>query len=455
MSIYDGGMGRFRDLCNLAAHYGCAVMVAAGIAAVVPGPLSGQSSKGQLAERVTSVSDPSQTYALYLPPGYNPDRRWPILFVLDPRGRALLALRLFEEAAARLGWIVMSSYNSLSDGPPEPNVNAMDAMLKSAQDSLSIDPSRLYLAGFSGTARAVLRFAVPLRGHIAGVIAAGGALGFELGGPETLFAGDSAFAYFGAAGTGDFNYEEVLSMSERFGTTRVPFRFAAFDGGHSWPPASICGDAVEWLELRAMRGGLRATDSAWVGRRLETELARATELERSGQWEQALRLNDAIVRDYTPWPRAGVASVRASALRGSPLVERHQSEARRLAERDMQQAAELQKTLAWARSQGGPPTPETLAQKLRIPELQERAEHGDSLQAASAARLLSRVFVWLSFYEPRSYMGSHAPNRALSMFEAAVRIGPIRGEGCPLLQAALRTATAEQRMRLRGQCTQN
>src|SRR5829696_1603308 len=239
-----------------------------------------QVPSGTLTERVTSVGDTSQTYALFLPPGYAASKRWPILFVLDPRGRALLALKLFQEGAARRGWVVMSSYNSLSDGPPEPNLNAMEAMLRSAQGRLSIDGSRLYLAGFSGTARAVLRFAVTLRGHVAGVIAVGGALGFELGGPETAFAGDSAFAYFGAAGIRDFNYEEVLSMSDRFGTTRVPFRFVAFNGPHSWPPASICSDAVGWLELRAMRGGLRATDSGWIGRRLETELARTAELER-------------------------------------------------------------------------------------------------------------------------------------------------------------------------------
>src|SRR5256884_10002332 len=57
-----------------------------------------------------------------------------------------LGLQLFHDAAARLGWIVMSSYNTLSDGPPEPNVAAVNAMLASAA-GWSIDTSRLYLAG--------------------------------------------------------------------------------------------------------------------------------------------------------------------------------------------------------------------------------------------------------------------------------------------------------------------
>ena len=420
-------------------------------ALLLPGP-GGAQTPGRLIERVTSTVDTSQAYALYLPPGYGGDRRWPVLFVLDPRGRALVGLNLFEEAAARLGWVVLSSYNTLSDGPPEPNVDAMNAMLASAQTRLAIDPARLYLAGFSGTARVALHFAVALRGHIAGVIAAGGAVGFELGGPETVFAGDSSFAYFGAAGTRDFNYEEVFALAERFGVTRVPYRVVAFEGPHSWPPAEICGAALGWLELRAMASGLRATDSAWVRGRLEAELAQAAELEGSGHWEDALRLNDAIARDYGRWPGARGATARAAALRSKPAVVRYEHEAHQLAERDQRQGLELLKTLEWERTQRDAPTLEALLRRLRIAELQRTVERGDSLEAASARRVLARIHVWLAFYQPRAYVASGAPARAARMLAAAVAIGPIQGEGCALLRQALAAATAEERERLAGQC---
>src|SRR5256884_5010612 len=166
-----------------------------------------------------------------LPPTrYTTERRWPVLFVLEPRGRALLGLKLFQAAAARLRWVVLSSYHTLSDGPPEPNVNAVNAMLAWAQTHPALDPTRLYLAGFSGTARAALGFAVALRGHVAGGIAVGGALGVPLGGPRAAVAGESTFCYFCGAGTRDFNYEQVFAMADRFRTTRVPFRVVAFDG---------------------------------------------------------------------------------------------------------------------------------------------------------------------------------------------------------------------------------
>src|SRR2546427_8457630 len=428
------------------------MLAAAGFVLLYARLGAAQAFPGRLEERVRSATDTSQTFALYLPPGYTTEGRWPVLFVLDPRGRALLSLKRFQDHGARLGWVILSSYNTQSDGPPEPNVDAVNAMLAWAQAHPSLDPTRLYLAGFSGTARAALTFAVMLRGHVAGVIAVGGALGFALGGPETAFAGDSTFAYFGAAGTRDFNYEEVLAMGDRFRTTHVPFRVVPFEGPHRWPPAEVCGDALEWLELRAMLGGLRTMDSGWVRGRLAGELARAAELERGGRWAEALRLDDAIARDHGQWPEARDAAGRAAGLRHSTVLAKYEAEARRLAERDLRQGIELRKLLGWARSQRAPPGLETLADKLRMAELQRTAERGDSLEAASARRLLARVFVHVAFYEPRAYLTNRSPARALRMLEAAVSIGPIEGEACALLREALVAATADQRARLAGQC---
>src|SRR5437588_526788 len=211
-------------------------------------------------------------------------------------------------------------------------------------------------------------------------------------------------------------------------------------------------DALAWLELRAMLGGLRPLDSSWARARLEAEQARASELERAGHWVEALRLDDAVARDYAHWPAAAAAARRAAVLRGSREVARYDAEARRLAERDLQQGLGLPRIFSWARSQRDPPTLETLAAKLRIAELQRTVERGDSLAAASARRLLARVWVNLAFYEPRAYLATGSPERAMRMLETAATIGPIEGEACALLREALSAASATQRERLAGQC---
>jgi hypothetical protein len=198
--------------------------------------------------------------------------------------------------------------------------------------------------------------------------------------------------------------------------------------------------------------GLRATDPAWVHVRLQHDLARATKLELLGHSDEALRLYEGVAHDYPPSPETSRAAERAGVLRSTPAVERYRKEAGKLAEKDREQAGELQKTFRWARSLPDPPTPETLVEKLRIAKLKKTAEHGDSLQAASGERLLARIFAELAFYEPRTYIAQHSPNRALAMLEAATRIGPLEGASCALLRAALRAAPQEQQPGLKGQC---
>ena len=270
---------------------------------------------GRLDTLVTASDDTTQHYAIYVPSGYGAKRRWPVLFVLDPRGRAREALELFREGAERNGFAVMSSYESRSDvSDPQVNTRAINAMLGSAQDRLSIDPHRLYLAGLSGTARAAIAFALELRGTVAGVIGAGAGSGAEADALATAARGDSTFAYFAVTGTDDFNNEEVRALAERLDAARVPNRLAIFDGPHEWPPASVCGDALDWLTLRAMRAGLAPIDTSWMTRRLDAELQLASDLETRGRLEEASRLYFYIARDYETSPRAGNASRRAAAI---------------------------------------------------------------------------------------------------------------------------------------------
>ena len=94
-----------------------------------------------------------QQYALYLPPDYSPaeqpERRWPVLIILDPRGRALESLRLAVDGARRHDWVVLSSYQSRSDTQEEITLEAIRALLDEAQNYIAFDPRRLYFAGMS------------------------------------------------------------------------------------------------------------------------------------------------------------------------------------------------------------------------------------------------------------------------------------------------------------------
>jgi predicted esterase len=403
---------------------------------------------GRLIERDAVASDTAQHVAAYFPTGYSAAHPAPVLFVLDPRGRAALALRLFAGAAERHGWIVVSSYNSASDTQTDPNVDATNAMLDWVQSHARIDTTRMYLAGFSGTARVAWALAAELRGRIAGMFGTGGSVSFSARGPEMTFGGDSTFAFFGSAGSTDFNHSEMRGFAARLRTSRIPSRFEWFQGGHSWPPRSLCEQAVDWLELRAMLGGRRTTDSAYVTRQLALDLRRADSLERSGQWDAAEFRYREIALDVPGRPEGRLALSHADELAKRDALVALRERLRVLTENDLADATREFSALQAARASAAALPPETLLQRMGVASLQRRAASADSVERDAALRRLSNVAAWVSFYEPRAFLAAGQPARAAASLRAAATLGPLRGEACDLVRRAAEQLPRDEAQRL-------
>src|SRR5207302_960434 len=59
------------------------------------------------------------------------------------------------------------------------------------------------------------------------------------------------------AGTEDFNHLEMRQLDRALTS---PHRLAVFEGGHVWLSSELAIDAVEWMELQAMKSGLKPRD---------------------------------------------------------------------------------------------------------------------------------------------------------------------------------------------------
>jgi spermidine synthase len=164
---------------------------------------------------LVSRADAGEHYAVYLPSTYSSTRRWPLLVLMDPRGRALIPLERFRPIAERLGYIVASSYDTRSDGAENPNPRAVDAIIEDAERLLSLDARRVYLVGFSGTARAAWLMSESLAGTVAGIVGVGAGLPASADWLQSHvhgIDGRAPFVVFTAAGTFDPNYEEVRAL---------------------------------------------------------------------------------------------------------------------------------------------------------------------------------------------------------------------------------------------------
>ena len=239
--------------------------------------------KGQVVERIEALNDSSQSYALYLPSNYTPDRKWPVLYAFDPGARGRVPVERFKDAAEKYGWIVLGSNNS-RNGPWNVVVNAWNAMQTDSHQRFAIDDERSYATGFSGGARVAVRIAIACK-CLAGVMANGAGFPADVAPSPQMH-----FVFFGAAGVDDFNYSELKSLQEPLTKAGIIHRIETFEGRHEWPPVSVATAAVEWMELHAIKAGKRPRDDGFINALWQQLFNEARTFEESKKYYEAYQL---------------------------------------------------------------------------------------------------------------------------------------------------------------------
>src|SRR5262249_6043789 len=199
------------------------LLAAFGIVFAAATSLAGQDlPRGTIVDSVITASDPSQSYALYLPSTYSPDRQWSVLIGFHPAARGRAIVETYRAAAEQYGYIVAASNNS-RNGAMSASAVSVRAMSGDLARRFPIDASRMYLTGLSGGARVAMQVALNNK-TIAGVIAS--SAGFPDGSPRS----SASSAVFGTAGTDDFNYVEMRLLDRKLTS---PHFLAVFSGGHT------------------------------------------------------------------------------------------------------------------------------------------------------------------------------------------------------------------------------
>jgi tetratricopeptide (TPR) repeat protein len=230
---------------------------------------------GKLIAKVVTRHDESQSYALYLPKAYTPEKKWPILYGFSPGAQGSDPVKLFMAAAEKYGWIVVGSNNSQNGQPIQA---AIDALLKDTAARLAIDEKRRYATGFSGGAR--VAFFLAAGQGFAGVIPCGAGMSQGQKTPEK----GAKLAVCGIVGARDFNYMEMLRLEGGLKGLELRQRLMVFDGEHRWPGPATCGAALRYLELVALVDAGKAAGKE-AGEILEAEGADADKLlEVKGQY---------------------------------------------------------------------------------------------------------------------------------------------------------------------------
>lgn len=253
-----------------------------------------QFPRGEIIPKVITASNPAQSYALYLPKTYDPQRRWPVLFIFDPSANCERPMAIAAPVAEEFGYVLACSNNS-RNGPARPQNEAASALLTDIDHRIAGDPQRWYAAGFSGGARVATHVGQACHSCLAGVLACGAGFG-EARPPAT--AAEMPFDLFATVGDKDFNYPEMVRLSRTLAKLPVAQRLSVFSGPHQWASQELWRDAFAWFEIRAMKAKKVALRPDFVQAQIAAITKQADAAIATGEFTRAYALLHQAADDF-------------------------------------------------------------------------------------------------------------------------------------------------------------
>lgn len=285
--------------------------------------------KGQIIGKVVCAKDSPFSYALYLPSAYTVEKEWPVIVCFDPRAQGRRPVELLRSAAESYGYIVAGSLDS-KNGPLEPSQQAAKAVWADIRERFSIDPERVYAAGFSGGAEVAVLFPYFIETKVAGIISCGAGLPSRHE-PQWV----KPASYCGIIGNLDFRYWDMARLEEQFDKVEVTHSIIFFDGWHQWPSAERLGEAVAWLELVAMKSGLRAKQIPFIEAEYQKRLGKAQTLETEGRLVRSVHELEGIAADFTDLLDISGVEKKVLEIKGRPEYQKMEEEKRAAEEKEL------------------------------------------------------------------------------------------------------------------------
>jgi hypothetical protein len=152
-------------------------------------------------------------------------------------------------------------------------------------------------------------------GQIAGVIAHGA------GYPSNKSTSKDDLPYFFAVGDQDFNWPEVINIRREREEQGSPYRVRVYSGRHQWASAAVMEEAVQYMNLEAMRAGTLAPDAGFIDRLLDKVNTEAAVAETKKDPIAQLSAYRALVADFRGLRDVKQAADKLIALQQSPALK--------------------------------------------------------------------------------------------------------------------------------------
>ncbi|MEO8855270.1 MAG: hypothetical protein ABI359_15915 [Ginsengibacter sp.] len=210
---------------------------------------------GKIINPVYCLSDPSKSYALYIPLKTH-NQNLPVVYFFDPHGDGSLPLQKYQALADEYQFIFIGSNDSKNGNDLNESENIWNILNEDVQKRIKINSNRIYTCGFSGGAK-VASFIALQHPEIKGLIADGAAL------PD-INSQNFNFSFTGIAGNGDMNRSDLISINKSLDKTQAKHRLILFNGKHEWAPETVMNTAFAGFQLDAMRDHVIPNNSEFI-----------------------------------------------------------------------------------------------------------------------------------------------------------------------------------------------
>ena len=217
--------------------------------------------RGKIINPVYCLSDPSKSYALYIPLK-TLDQSLPVVYFFDPHGDGSLPLQKYKALADEYQFILIGSNDSKNGNDFNESENIWNILNEDVQKRIKINSNRIYTCGFSGGAK-VATFIALQHPEIKGVIADGAAL------PD-IISQNFNFSFTGIVGNGDMNRSDLISINKTLDKTQEHHRLILFNGKHEWAPEAVMNTAFAGFQFDAMRDDLIPDDPEFINNFIST-----------------------------------------------------------------------------------------------------------------------------------------------------------------------------------------
>ncbi|CAL65471.1 hypothetical protein [Christiangramia forsetii] len=249
--------------------------------------------KGGVTDSLPIAAGISDTYALYTPSDYSPEKKWPVIFVFDPKGRGATTANLFRAAAEDQKYLIASSNINLKSKPIDTIISTARSMMNEVLNSFPIDPAMVYTAGMGEGAQ--VGSALPLLyKQMAGVMA----IGNSFVNPDYLDK-KNPYMFIGIVGNKDYMVYEMESYLRFYDDINFTTDIYYFDGKEDeWPGSSVISNAISGFTIEAIKKGLRTKDQDFIQKLYENEVAYTETLRRTRNYFTASQKLDRMEEKY-------------------------------------------------------------------------------------------------------------------------------------------------------------